>query len=469
MTAITRQLAQFAADLSIENIPTPVIERARILIADTVAISIRARHDAESTASVVATANALGHIGQCTVFGDAQGYGAHAAALINGTLAHSLDFDDTHASASLHSSAPILPAALAAAQQCGASGADLVAGVIAGYEVQIRLALALNPQAHYDRGFHPTATTGTFGAAAAAARVMGLSADQIENAFGAAGSQAAGSMQFLENGSWNKRFHVGHASANGLMAATLAANGYIGSSAAIEGSRGFLQAYAPDPDMSLAAADLGDVWQTLNLAVKPYPTCRYSHAAMDALIAMRAANDIDYRDIDAVEVGLSEVGWKIIGDPEPAKRKPASIVDGQFSMPFCAAVVLRQGGLGWDDYNTHLTDTDTQQLCSRVSTVVESRAEAEFPKNMSASVSVMTRHGRLESFVQIPKGEPDNFVTDTEIKAKFDGLVGPYMSDSDADQLLRTLLTLDSVASVAQVEPLLGGASAPDTLKIASQ
>lgn len=469
MTGITRQLAQFSATLSIEDIPSSVIERARILIADTTAISIRARHDAESTASVIATANALGSVGQCTVFGDTQSYGAHGAALINGTLAHSLDFDDTHASASLHSSAPILPAALAAAEQCGASGADLIAGVIAGYEVQIRLALALNPQQHYDRGFHPTATTGTFGAAAAAARVMGLSTDQIENAFGAAGSQAAGSMQFLENGSWNKRFHVGHASANGLMAATLAANGYLGSSAAIEGGRGFLQAYAPNPDMSLAAADLGSVWQTLNLAVKPYPTCRYSHAAMDALIALRAANDIDYNDIEAVEVGLSKVGWKIIGDPEPAKRQPNSIVDGQFSMPFCAAVVLRQGGLGWDDYDTHLVDNETKQLCSRVSTVVEERAEAEFPRNMSASVSVMTRHGRLESFVQIPKGEPDNFVTDVEVKAKFDGLVGPYMTEAGADELLRRLLSLDSVATVSELTPLLSGAKAGEPLHMVKQ
>lgn len=469
MPGITRQLAEFAASLSIETIPDPVVERARILITDTTGIAIRARHDAESTASVVAAAQMLGSNGSCTVFGDSQRYGAHGAALINGTLAHSLDFDDTHAAASLHSTAPILPAALAAAELSNASGAELVAAVVAGYEVQIRLALALIPQAHYDRGFHPTATTGTFGAAVAAARVMGLDADQIENAFGAAGSQAAGSMQFLANGSWNKRFHVGHASASGLMAATLAANGYAGSSAAIEGDRGFLQAYSPNPDPALAAADLGSVWQTLNLAVKPYPTCRYSHAAMDALVEMRAANDIDYRDIDSVEVGLSETGWKIIGDPEPDKRNPTSIVDGQFSMPFCAAVVLRQGGLGWDDYDTHLSDAETKVLCSKVSTVVEPRAQSEFPRNMSASVRVNTRHGQLESFVKIPKGEPDNFVTDVEIKTKFLGLVGNYLSESNANKLLVSLLTLDSVRDLEDVTQFLRSATTEKTLKVAGQ
>jgi len=415
---------------------------------------------------VIAAVKALGGGGSHSVFGDRDTYSAHGAALINGTLAHSLDFDDTHASASLHSTAPILPAALAAAELSGASGADIIAAMVAGYEVQIRLALALNPQEHYDRGFHPTATTGTFGAAAAAARVMGLNAAQIENAFGAAGSQAAGSMQFLANGSWNKRFHVGHASANGLMAATLAANGYRGSSAAIEGDRGFLKAYSPAPDLSLAAADLGRVWQTLNLAVKPYPTCRYSHAAMDALVAMRAANDIDYRDVESVEVGLSEVGWKIIGDPEPAKRTPNSIVDGQFSMPFCAAVVLRQGGLGWDDYDRHLNDDETKALCSRVSTVVEERAQAEFPRNMSASVSVMTKHGRLDSFIQIPKGEPDNFVTDNEVRAKFMGLVEPWMEEAGADQLLASLLSLETVSDMSEVMGLIRGTQVSLQLRI---
>ena len=451
MTDITRNLAAFAATLSLDDIPDEVVARAQVLIADTTGIAVRARHDAESTASVVAAATTLASGTGCTVFGDAGSYSPIAAALINGTLAHSLDFDDTHATASLHSTAPILPAALAVAELCGASGADLVAGVIAGYEVQIRLALALVPEAHYDRGFHPTATTGTFGAAAAAGRVMGLDAKQIENAFGAAGSQAAGSMQFLENGSYNKRFHVGQASANGLLAATLAANGYFGSAAAIEGKRGFLAAYSPTPKFELADKDLGSDWQTMNLAVKPYPSCRYSHAAMDALVSLRAANDVDYRDVETIEVGLSSVGYKIIGDPEAAKRRPTSIVDGQFSMPFCAAVVLREGGLAWDDYGKHLADTDTLALCERVSTVVEERAESEFPRNMSANVRMLTKHGAFESFVKVPKGEPTNFVTEAEIRSKFLGLVEPYAETKSAENLLGALLTLSQQDNIATV------------------
>src|SRR5262249_39784342 len=151
----------------------------------------------ESTPSMIAAASRLGFTGgACTVIGDSAGYTPPGAAMLNGTLAHSLDFDDTHATGSLHPSAPIAPAAFAAAEMTGADGKALIAAIVAGYEVQIRLTLALDPAAHYDRGFHPTATCGAFGAAAAAGRLLGLDAEGQASAFGIVLSMAAGSMQF---------------------------------------------------------------------------------------------------------------------------------------------------------------------------------------------------------------------------------------------------------------------------------
>ena len=159
MTGITSRLAEFSADLKFEDIPEEVVTRTRLLILDITGIMVRARHDAESTPSMIGAVQRLGlNQGSSLVLGDPTGYVPSAAALINGTLAHSLDFDDTHAVASLHSSAPIFPAALAAAEMTSASGRDLIAACVAGYEVQVRLSLALNPSDHYDRGFHPTAT-----------------------------------------------------------------------------------------------------------------------------------------------------------------------------------------------------------------------------------------------------------------------------------------------------------------------
>ncbi len=449
---ITGRLAAFVADLQYDGVPREVAERAKRLILDITGIAIRARHDAESTPSLIAATERLGlAAGQCSVLGDDRTYAPTAAALINGTLAHSLDFDDTHAEGSIHSSAPIVPAALTAAELSGASGKDLIAAVVAGYEVQIRLSMALNPSDHYDRGFHPTATCGVFGAAAAAGKLLGLDAGGIRNAFGIALSQAAGSMQFLVDGAWTKRSHVGQAAQNGLICAVMAAEGFRGVEEAFEGRAGFLNAYAPHADPAKAVAGLGESWETMRLAVKPYPSCRYSHAAIDAILALVAENGVTADAVEAVEIGLPETGWKIIGDPADAKAEPETVVDGQFSMPFCAAVALREGGLAWDDYKTHLQDEATRALCRKVTTAVDERAEAEFPANMSGVARIGTADGSFEKLVVVPKGEPENFLGDSEFRAKFDGLCAPYLGETQAGRLADSLLALEQANSLDAV------------------
>lgn len=455
---ITKQLAEFAARLSFVDLPREVSERAKRLVLDLTGIMIRARHDAESTPSLIAAVEKLGLAdGKCSVLGDARTYAPTAAALINGTLAHSLDFDDTHAEASLHSSAPIVPAALAAAELTGASGKDLITAVVAGYEIQIRLSLALNPSDHYDRGFHPTATCGVFGAAAAAGKLLGMDAAGIRNAFGIALSQAAGSMEFLTDGAWTKRSHVGQAAQNGLICAVMAAEGFKGPQQAFEGRAGFLHAYAPNADQARAVAGLGQTWQTMRLAVKPYPSCRYSHAAIDALVALVKENGLKASEVKEVEIGLPETGWKIIGGPDD-KSNPQSVVDGQFSMPFCAAVALREGGLTWDDYRKHLNDETTRALTRRVTTVVDARAEAEFPANMAGVAKIRTASRDYERLVAVPKGEPDNFLDDAEFRVKFDGLCEPYLGAEGTGKLANALLSLEqansmqAVMTLAQVE-----------------
>jgi len=323
--------------------------------------------------------------------------------------------------------------------------------VVAGYEVQIRLSIALNPTDHYNRGFHPTATCGVFGAAAAAARVLGLTAEEVAHAFGLCGSQAAGSMQFLVDGAWNKPYHTGYAAMGGLIAATMAAEGFRGAVEALEGKAGFLRAYAPNPSPEAAVAGLGETYETMDIAVKPYPSCRYGHAAMDALIALRAANELDFRDVESVEVGLPRTGWNIIGDPEQEKQRPRNYVDGQFSMPFVAAVALREGGMGWDDYARHLGDAETLALCRRIHSVVDPQVEAEFPAHMSGVARVRTGAGDFEKLVVVARGEPENFLNDAEMRAKFDDLVGPYLEPSDRDRLAAALLGMNGDTDVRKL------------------
>ena len=273
MTNLTEKMAEFCENIKFEKLPNEVIKRVKLLILDTLGIIIRARHDAESTESLISAVNRLDlNNGNCHVFSDKNSYVPSAAALINGTLAHSLDFDDTHAEASLHSSAPILAAAFAAAQMKNCSGQELIAACVLGYEIQIRLGLAGGASDHYKRGFHPTATCGVFGATAAAGYIIGLSKQQFISAFGIALSQSSGSMQFLNDGSWTKRSHVGQAAQNGLSCAILASEGFKGPIEAFEGKWGYLNSFVSGGDASKALTGLGKKFETLNLGVKPYPS-----------------------------------------------------------------------------------------------------------------------------------------------------------------------------------------------------
>ena len=457
MTAITRRIAEFAAAISLDSVPPEAIERTQMFVMDNVGIMLRAKHDAESTPALIKGAMALGLDGGSSVaIGDCRGFTPPGAALINGTLAHSLDFDDTHAAGSIHSSAPIVPAALAAAEMAGKSGADVIAGIIAGYEIQIRLSLALSPKDHYDRGFHPTATCGAFGAAAAAGRVLGLDAAQMLDAFGIALSQTSGTIHFVESGAWTKRYQVGHAAMSGLIAATLAEEGYMGARTPIEGTHGFLKSYAPNADAAKAVAGLGEVWETLGLAVKPYPSCRYSHAAMEALAGLCRENGISADEVESVEIGLPRTGFNIIGDNLARKQQPKSVVDGQFSMPVCAAVVIRQGAMGWDDYARHLGDPVTLELCRKVDVVVDPQPEASFPRFMSGVARLRARGQGFERFVEIPKGEPENFQTADELREKFDALAAPYLDQARRDAFVAATLDIENCTDIAAYMASIG-------------
>ena len=452
MENMTEKFAEFCEQLKYEDLSPEVIKRTKLLILDTVGIIIRARHDAESTSILVSAIEKLEMSnGSCQVFSDKKTYSPSAAALLNGTLAHSLDFDDTHAEASLHSSAPILSAALAAAQMNKSSGQELITACVVGYEVQIRLGLAGGASAHYKKGFHPSATCGIFGAAAAAGFLMGLTKEQYISAFGIALSQSAGSMQFLTDGAWTKRSHVGQAAQNGLSCAIMAGEGFKGPSKAFEGQWGYLHSYASGGNIKKAIDGLGEKFETLNLGVKPYPSCRYSHAAIDGLIELKKELNFSSEDLDDVDIGLSETALNIIGYPLNDKQNPKSIVDGQFSMPFCAAVTVKSGGLQWDDYKNHLNNSDTLSLCNKIKVSPDKDAEECCPEYMSAKVKVVVKGKKHEKFVKIPKGEPENFMDDAEFISKFQGLTEPYLSKQRVDQLTDLMLKMDKANNVNSI------------------
>ncbi len=446
----TATLAAYVADLSFAAIPAEVAARAKALTLDLIGSAVRARREAESTPSLLAMVKALGldGAGPASVMGDGKTYSPAVAALLNGALGHSLDFDDTHADSSLHPSAPVVPAAFAVGEAVGASGAEVLTAIVAGYEVCCRLGNALDPTSHYARGFHPTATAGTFGAAAAAARLYRLPAERIAAAFGVSGSQAAGSLQFLENGAWNKRFQVGAAAMNGVIAATLAQQDFLGASEPIEGRYGLLRGYTDDARPEKAVADLGHVFETMKIGVKPYPSCRYTHAAVEMLIAMRRDHNLTPERITVVEIGLHRNGITLTGDAA-TKRHPRSIVGGQFSMYFTAALALEQGSFGWDDY-ARLGDPAIDALADKIEVVQDDRLEIGRTHPFGARVTVTAEGETHERLAVDPPGEPASFPDDTAMRQKFLQLARPVL-DGGADKLAGALLTMDTFERFATV------------------
>ncbi len=437
---ISETLARFAADLTYETLPDGVAARARALTLDLCGSIVRAGHEADSTPSLFAAVETLGlgAPGPSRVVGSERSFAPPIAALVNGMLGHSLDFDDTHADSSLHPSAPVVSAAFAVGEAEGASGQEIVAAIVAGYEVCCRLGMALDPAAHYARGFHPTATAGTFGAAAAAAKLYGLNADGVLAAFGVAGSQAAGSLQFLENGAWNKRWQVGQAGMNGVLAAALARSGFRAAAEPIEGRHGFLVGYTDAPDFEKATAGLGEVFETLRIGVKPYPGCRYTHAALDGLAQLRREHGLVPSEIDRIEVGLHRNGLRLVGEPIAEKRRARSIVEAQFSMPFAAAVMLSEGRLGWDDYEL-IGNAAIDTLAGRLEVFRDESLEG-LGHPFGATLRLETSKGAFRARIPDPSGEPDSFPDEAALRAKFLGLAEPVLGAEAAglaDHILR--------------------------------
>lgn len=439
---VTTELSEYVTGLQFASLAPEVVEQAKLCLLDLTGIMLRARRDAESSPPIARAVRRLaGGSGPCTAVGDAQGLPAASAALLNGAYAHSLDFDDTHRAGSLHPGACVIPAALAVAEEAGLSGRDLLAAIVAGYDVSCRLGMAVDPSTHYARGFHPTSTCGVFGAAAAAGRLGGLPAERVAAAFGVASSQAGGLLQFLENGSWNKRLHAGFAASAGIESAWLAAEGVVGAAEPIEGRLGFLHAYSDDPHPELVTEGLGERFEITRTGLKPYPSCRYSHSVIDGLREIFAPGGVAADDAAEVEVFLNESGMRLIGAPEAYKRRPQNVVDGQFSVHYLGAVAALHGNMGWEDYR-YIGDPEIAALSDRITATLDPGMAG-----LGTRIVVRRRDGsRLEREIPIPKGEPENPMTRDEVRAKFMDLAGER-----AAALAERILAIESVTDVREV------------------
>jgi 2-methylcitrate dehydratase PrpD len=441
-----RRLAEEAVAIRDRPLPRDVVERALALLRDYLGVALGGARE-DSSRTLRRGLAILGAHGEGTVLGYAERLPAPHAALANGAAAHALEMDDTHQGGSIHLGATVFSAALAAAELTDASGMQVLAAAVAGYEVAARLAMALDPAAHYRRGFHPTGTCGAFGAAAAAGVVLGLDAPALAAALGVAGSQASGSMEFLADGAWTKRLHPGWSACAGLHAAALARAGFHAPATVLEGRFGFLHAYSDGAHADALEGDGG--YELCRTSLKPHACCRYMQGPIDATLALRARHRLRAADVERIEVGMLAAGFAIVCDPAEAKLQPATQVELQFSLPFGIAVALVAGDAGPDRFTLALRDDATvRSLMARVTAVRDPDLDARFPRAWPCWVRVTVRGGDVFSErVEHPRGDPENFPAPAELDAKFRTLAG------------RTLAPAAVAAVAAALEELPGAPS----------
>ena len=454
---VTKELIQRCHAINYKALTTDVVERVKYLVLDFIGVAARGALSESSGPVRRAISNLDSARDGAVLIGTRLKADPSYAALANGTAAHSLELDDVVNEASLHPAVAIMPAALAAAHISGCSAQELIAAISAGYEVMIKLGVALDPAAHYARGFHPTGTCGTMGAAITAAKILKLNQKAMLNALGIAGSQAAGSMEFLSDGAFTKRLHPGWAAHSGIIAALLARENFTGPGTIIEGRFGFLHAYSSGSKSGKVLQDWGDPWEVLHTSIKPHACCRYNQGPIDGILKIVRENNLDASQIEKVILGILKAGFAIVAEPQEQKSDPKSVVDAQFSMPFGAAVAILYGKATLDEYTLErINSAQVRELMGKISCVKDPELEKEFPKKWPASVTLLTKDGKTYSIrIDFPKGDPENPLTWDELIDKFRNLIAPVFFEARQNEIIERVRSLDKEEDLKAFSMLL--------------
>jgi 2-methylcitrate dehydratase PrpD len=377
-----------------------------------------------------------------------------SAALLNGAAGHAMDWDDTAISKApdrgvlLHPTVPPLAASLAVGENLGVSGQALVTAFVAGFEVECKLAEAISAD-HRSRGFHTSGTCGIFGAAAAASKLMDLSVDKVRTVLGIAASMASGLDVNL--GTMVKPLHVGRASENGVVAAQLAALGYDASPNALEGYKGFFQAFGSGFDANKISGKLGRPFSIIEpgVSVKPYPCGVVGHSTMDAMHRLVTEHKIKPEDVDHVKV---TTGSNILPPKGPLRyRKAQTALQAKFCVPFQMAVMIIRGKAGMTEFDDAFVQTPAvQEMMDRVETSVDPEFDRAGQNRYVSTIAMRLKNGRLleGKSPDHPPGSPQRPLSREALAGKFMDCVQCVLSPAEADALLKTIEGLDELGDI---------------------
>jgi len=448
----TARLASYAAELRFDGLDEATVLATKRVLIDYLACVISG--SAMPTPQIVRTYLAeRGERPRALVLGTGLRMSASSAALANGVAAHSLDFDDGHTRASAHPAGAIVSAALAYAEEVDASPRELVTAIVAGYEVMLRVASAMHPVSA-SVGWHNTAVGGVIGAAAAVASLARLDPDATRDAIGLATSFAGGLREYLDDGAEVKRLHPGKAARDGILCADLAKRGITGAVDALEGRHGLFSAMLHGKGEPAALTEgLGDNPAIEQVYFKPYPCCRHFHSAIEALLGLRAENDLTPEQIDTVSVGLYAVGAK--GHDSQRVR---SFLEAQMSAPYAIAVALWYGKVVPEHFAEPVRDNPLiAALVRRVEVFVDVECEELYPKRRSGSIVIRLKDGRNRSRrILDPKGEGDNPMTNGDLYQKLTGCLSGTDFADDVPAIVETVNGIESLHTLDALLHLVG-------------
>jgi 2-methylcitrate dehydratase PrpD len=440
---LSGQIAEFGASLTLERVPAAVISHAKLLTLDTLGAALAGVPTAECQAAIRAVRTlAAGDGGPSTVWGTVLRTTRAYAALVNGIAAHAQELDDFGGCD--HSGAVVLPAVLAACEGRGVPGARVLEAIIVGYDVALRVLEATGGyRAHNGRGWHSTGTCGSFGAAAAVAKVLNLDACHTTWALGIAGTFTGGTWAFLADGAMSKRYHPGRAAETGVVAAALAQQDFTGPAQVFEAEwGGFLPTYAPgDAEPGRLTRSLGTEFKILRSGVKPYACCRGAHSTLDAVLDLRRRHALAADRVAAVAIRCTAADMQMLGDRGPTTRLAA-----QMSLPYSVAVALTTGRASLTEYeDTSLMNGPTRALMGNV----EMRVDASLPEGTEPYVTITTRDGQQHTgHVDIGRGAPENPLPPSDIIAKYEELAARVVRPKSVGAIKGLVLALEEVPTI---------------------
>jgi 2-methylcitrate dehydratase PrpD len=448
----TRKIAEFVAGLRFEALPGPVVAQACNVILDTIGCGLGAWRDDPAKADI-ARKLALSFAARpvASVWGGAGARSDPAlAALANGILANAADFDDTHKRALIHTGSVIVPATLALAEELALDGASVIAAIVAGYEVAVRVGMAVMPT-HY-RFWHSTATNGTFGAAASAARALGLDAERTRMALGFAGTQAAGLNAFFTSGDFTKSLHPGKAGFNGVLSARLAALGATSPPTILEHEKGYLNAFSNEPNLAALTEGLGRTWEILENGFKFFPSILASHAAIQATLDVVTKHDVGAADI----AGIANETYDTVKTHFSSKAV-ATPMAARVSVPYCIAVAALDRQVGQAQFTPErVAAPDVADLLARTEIVSVPELTALYPEKFPARVTVTLRDGRKLTATRLfPKGDPQEPLSASEIEAKFLENASARLSQAHAIELAKVIRSLPHRKDLSRLNALV--------------